>query len=46
MEAKVTQESLILTEDQDKALERKKEEEEARGEIVTKHPGDLLAQDT
>ena len=46
LEAKMAQESLILTEDQLKALERKKEEQEAHGEIETEHPGYLGAQDT
>lgn len=46
LEAKVAQEGLILTEDQVKALERKKEEDEAHGEIETEHPGYLLCQDT
>ena len=46
LEAKVAQESLILTEDQLKALEKAKEEKEAHGEIETAHPGYLLAQDT
>ena len=45
LKTKVAQEGLILTEDQLKALEKKKEEE-AQGEIVTEHPGYLLAQDT
>jgi len=46
LEAKMAQEQPILTEDQLKALERKKEEQEAHGEIETEHPGYLGAQDT
>lgn len=46
LEAKMAQEQLILTEDQLKALERKKEEQEAHGEIETEHPGYLGSQDT
>jgi len=46
LEAKMAQENLILTEDQLKALERKKEEQDAHGEIETEHPGYLGAQDT
>ncbi len=46
LEAKVAQEGLILTESQLSALERKKEEDQARGEIETVHPGYLGAQDT
>ncbi len=46
LEAKMAQENLILTEDQLKALERKREEKEAHGEIETEHPGYLGAQDT
>jgi len=46
LEAKASQESLIFTEDQIKALEKAKEEKQAHGEIETFHPGYLLAQDT
>ena len=46
LEAKAAQDSLILTEDQLRALERAKEEKTARGEIETEHPGYLGAQDT
>lgn len=37
---------MILTEDQLRALERAREEKQAHGEIETKHPGYLGAQDT
>lgn len=46
LEAKMAQESMILTEEQLKALEKAKEEKQAHGEIETEHPGYLLAQDT
>ena len=46
LEAKAAQESLILSEEQLKALEKAKEEKEAHGEIETAHPGYLIAQDT
>lgn len=46
LQAKLTQENFILTEDQLKALEKAKDEKEAVGEIETEHPGYLGAQDT
>jgi len=46
LEAKVAQDSLILTDAQVAALERKKEDEQGKGEIETHHPGYLGAQDT
>ena len=46
LEAKVAQDGLILTGAQLMALERKREQQEAHGEIETEHPGYLGAQDT
>jgi transposase InsO family protein len=46
LEAKVAQDGIILTERQLAALERKREKQEAHGEIETEHPGYLGAQDT
>jgi transposase InsO family protein len=46
LEERMTQEGIILTEAQVIAMERKKEKQEAFGEIETEHPGYLVAQDT
>jgi transposase InsO family protein len=46
LEAKVAAEGIILTESQVIALERKKFDDEACGEIETAHPGYLGSQDT
>lgn len=46
LEERVAQDGLILTEAQVIAMERKKEKQEAHGEIETEHPGYLVAQDT
>ncbi len=46
LEARVAQDGLILTEAQMIAMERKKEKQEAHGEIETEHPGYLGSQDT
>ena len=46
LEAKFSQEGILLTESQLPALERAKEEKKAHGEIETFHPGFLGAQDT
>jgi uncharacterized protein YfbU (UPF0304 family) len=46
LEAKVAQDGLILTDCQVAALEKKKEDQQSKGEIETHHPGYLGAQDT
>lgn len=46
LEAMIAQDGIILTENQIAALERKKQEQETKGEIETYHPGYLGAQDT
>jgi transposase InsO family protein len=46
LEARIAKEGLILTEAQMIAMERKKEKQEAYGEIETEHPGYLGSQDT
>jgi len=46
LEVKMAAEKFILTEAQVQALERKKHDDEASGEIETEHPGYLGSQDT
>ena len=46
LEGKVQEEGIILTESQVQALERKKDDDLACGEIETAHPGYLGSQDT
>lgn len=46
LEAKVAEEHIILTDAQLAALEKKKQDDEASGEIETHHPGYLGSQDT
>ena len=46
LEAKMAKEGLVLTEAQDVALEKKKQDDTASGEIETAHPGYLGSQDT
>ena len=46
LEAKVAQDGIMLTDIQVSALERKKQDQESKGEIETHHPGYLGAQDT
>jgi transposase InsO family protein len=46
LEARVAQDGIILTEAQVIAMERKREKQEAHGEIETEHPGYLGSQDT
>ena len=46
LEKKSAEEGMVLTEAQVQALERKKEDDEANGEIESQHPGYLGSQDT
>lgn len=46
LEEKVEKEGIILTDEQVAALEKKKQDDEACGEIETHHPGYLGSQDT
>ncbi len=46
LEARVAEEGILLTDEQVAALEKKKQDDEACGEIETIHPGYLGSQDT
>ena len=46
LEKKSAEEGIVLTEAQVQALERKKDDDQAHGEIETHHPGYLGSQDT
>ena len=46
LEKQVAEKGIILTESQIQALEKKKDEDQAHGEIETAHPGYLGSQDT
>jgi transposase InsO family protein len=46
LERKVAENGIVLTERQIQALERKREDDQASGEIETEHPGYLGSQDT
>ena len=46
LEKKSVEDGIVLTEAQEQALERKKHDGEACGEIDTHHPGYLGSQDT
>ena len=46
VEARASQEGILLTEDQMAALEKAKQKKEAHGEIESHHPGYLGSQDT
>jgi transposase InsO family protein len=46
LERKMAQDGIVLTESQLKALEKRKANKEALGEIETEHPGYLGCQDT
>jgi transposase InsO family protein len=46
LEQKIAEEGFILTENQIRILEKRKDQDEAYGEIITEHPGYLGSQDT
>lgn len=46
LEKQVAEDGIVLTEKQVQALERKRQDDEASGEIETEHPGYLGSQDT